>query len=323
MDYEFITLSGGDLMNSLVYQSYMRDEIIPKTVIFASAFGLTIDSFKTANEHGKYPYRIRFYHGNHIVGHMDLVVDEMFGKLYPGWEYPFILFTPVGNVSGHYLSSSNNNLFSYQLDLYDKDKVDFVRGLFQIYASGKNEVRNHNYFVGASVTSLKDGQEIADMTTNCCGSEVKFGIRSYEPFEEVTYGYFGDLYIYHRQIENREETLLTKISVSNSRVQKNDASLSFSDGRSYVLSKVGDTEGNIRFDLLDKEIMNHDSSFFAVIDRVRDNLTFPVYGGSISLYDRFASLSYQDNSQFLSISKASDVKQLKKVNPLVKQYCKK
>lgn len=301
----------------------MRDKIIPKTVIFASAFGLTIDSFKTANEHGKYPYRIRFYHGNHIVGHMDLVVDEMFGKLYPGWEYPFILFTPVGNVSGHYLSSSNNNLFSYQLDLYDKDKVDFVRGLFQIYASGKNEVRNHNYFVGASVTSLKDGQEIADMTTNCCGSEVKFGVRSYEPFEEVTYGYFGDLYIYHRQIENREETLLTKISVSNSRVQKNDASLSFSDGRSYVLSKVGDTEGNIRFDLLDKEIMNHDSSFFAVIDRVRDNLTFPVYGGSISLYDRFASLSYQDNSQFLSISKASDVKQLKKVNPLVKQYCKK
>ena len=310
-------------MNSLVYQSYMRDEIIPKTVIFASAFGLTIDSFKTANEHGKYPYRIRFYHGNHIVGHMDLVVDEMFGKLYPGWEYPFILFTPVGNVSGHYLSSSNNNLFSYQLDLYDKDKVDFVRGLFQIYASGKNEVRNHNYFVGASVTSLKDGQEIADMTTNCCGSEVKFGIRSYEPFEEITYGYFGDLYIYHRQIENREETLLTKISVSNSRVQKNDASLSFSDGRSYVLSKVGDTEGNIRFDLLDKEIMNHNSSFFAVIDRVRDNLTIPVYGGSISLYDRFASLSYQDNSQFLSISKASDVKQLKKVNPLVKQYCKK
>ena len=310
-------------MNPIVYQSYMRDKIIPKTVIFASAFGLTIDSFKTANEHGKYPYRIRFYHGNHIVGHMDLVVDEMFGKLYPGWEYPFILFTPVGNVSGHYLSSSNNNLFSYQLDLYDKDKVDFVRGLFQIYASGKNEVRNHNYFVGASVTSLKDGQEIADMTTNCCGSEVKFGVRSYEPFEEITYGYFGDLYIYHRQIENREETLLTKISVSNSRVQKNDASLSFSDGRSYVLSKVGDTEGNIRFDLLDKEIMNHDSSFFAVIDRVRDNLTFPVYGGSISLYDRFASLSYQDNSQFLSISKASDVKQLKKVNPLVKQYCKK
>ena len=310
-------------MNPLVYQSYMKDKIIPKTVIFASAFGLTIDSFKPANEHGKDPYRIRFYHGNHIVGHMDLVVDEMFGKLYPGWEYPFILFTPVGNVSGHYLSSSNNNLFSYQLDLYDKDKVDFVRGLFQIYASGKNEVRNHNYFVGASVTSLKDGQEIADMTTNCCGSEVKFGVRSYEPFEEITYGYFGDLYIYHRQIENREETLLTKISVSNSRVQKNDASLSFSDGRSYVLSKVGDTEGNIRFDLLDKEIMNHDSSFFAVIDRVRDNLTFPVYGGSISLYDRFASLSYQDNSQFLSISKASDVKQLKKVNPLVKQYCKK
>lgn len=310
-------------MNPLVYQSYMKDKIIPKTVIFASAFGLTIDSFKTANEHGKYPYRIRFYHGNHIVGHMDLVVDESFGKLYPGWEYPFILFTPVGNVSGHYLSSSNNNLFSYRLDLYDKDKVDSVRGLFEIHSSERDALRNHNYFVGVSATSIKDGQEIADMTTNCCGSEVKFGVRSYEPFEEVTYGYFGDLYIYHRKIENREETLLTKISVSNSRVQKNDASLSFSDGSSYVLPKVGDTDGNIRFDLLDKEITNHDSSFFEVIDRVKDNLTFPVYGGSISLYDRFASLSYQDDSQFLSISKARDVKQLKKVNPLVKQYCKK
>lgn len=310
-------------MNPLVYQSYMKDKIIPKTVIFASAFGLTIDSFKTANEHGKYPYRIRFYHGNHIVGHMDLVVDERFGKLYPGWEYPFILFTPVGNVSGHYLSSSNNNLFSYRLDLYDKDKVDSVRGLFEIHSSERDALRNHNYFVGVSATSIKDGQEIADMTTDCCGSEVKFGVRSYEPFEEVTYGYFGDLYIYHRKIENREETLLTKISVSNSRVQKNDASLSFSDGSSYVLPKVGDTDGNIRFDLLDKEIMNHDSSFFEVIDRVKDNLTFPVYGGSISLYDRFASLSYQDDSQFLSISKARDVKQLKKVNPLVKQYCKK
>ena len=308
-------------MNPLVYQSYMKDKIIPKTVIFASAFGLTIDSFKPANEHGKYPYRIRFYHGNHIVGHMDLVVDERFGKLYPGWEYPFILFTPVGNVSGHYLSSSNNNLFSYRLDLYDKDKVDSVRGLFKIHTSG--EVRNHNYFVGASATSIKDGQEIADMTTNCCGSEVKFGVRSYEPFEEVTYGYFCDLYIYHRKIENREETLLSKISVSNSRAQKNDASLSFSDGSSYVLPKVGDTNGNIRFDLLNKEIMNHDSSFFEVIDKVRDNLTFPVYGGSISLYDRFASLSYQDDSQFLSISKADDVKQLKKVNPLVLKYRKK
>lgn len=310
-------------MNPLVYQSYMKDKIIPKTVIFASAFGLTIDSFKTANEHGKYPYRIRFYHGNHIVGHMDLVVDERFGKLYLGWEYPFILFTPVGNVSGHYLSSSNNNLFSYRLDLYDKDKVDSVRGLFEIHSSERYALRNHNYFVGVSATSIKDGQGIADMTTNCCGSEVKFGVRSYESFEEVTYGYFGDLYIYHRKIENREETLLTKISVSNSRVQKNDASLSFSDGSSYVLPKVGDTDGNIRFDLLDKEIMNHDSSFFEVIDRVKDNLTFPVYGGSISLYDRFASLSYQDDSQFLSISKARDVKQLKKVNPLVKQYCKK
>lgn len=323
MDYEFITLSGGDLMNSLVYQSYMRDEIIPKTVIFASAFGLTIDSFKTADEHGKYPYRIRFYRGNHIVGHMDLVVDERFGKLYPSWEYPFLLFTPVGNVSGHYLSSSNNNLFSYRLDLYDKDKVDSVRGIFEIHSSERNALRNHNYFVGVSATSIKDGQEIADMTTNCCGSEVKFGVRSYEPFEEVTYGYFCDLYIYHRKIENREETLLSKISVSNSRAQKNDANLSFSDGSSYVLPKVGDTDGNIRFGLLDREIMNHDLSFFEVIDRVRDNLTFPVYGGSISLYDRFASLSYQDDSQFLSISKADDVKQLKKVNSLVKKYRKK
>lgn len=310
-------------MNSLVYQSYMRDEIIPKTVIFASAFGLTIDSFKTADEHGKYPYRIRFYRGNNIVGHMDLVVDERFGKLYPSWEYPFLLFTPVGNVSGHYLSSSNNNLFSYRLDLYDKDKVDSVRGIFEIHSSERNALRNHNYFVGVSATSIKDGQEIADMTTNCCGSEVKFGVRSYEPFEEVTYGYFCDLYIYHRKKENREETLLSKISVSNSRAQKNDANLSFSDGSSYVLAKVGDTNGNIRFDLLNKEIMNHDSSFFEVIDRVRDNLTFPVYGGSISLYDRFASLSYQDDSQFLSISKADDVKQLKKVNSLVKKYRKK
>lgn len=310
-------------MNSLVYQSYMRDEIIPKTVIFASAFGLTIDSFKTADEHGKYPYRIRFYRGNNIVGHMDLVVDERFGKLYPSWEYPFLLFTPVGNVSGHYLSSSNNNLFSYRLDLYDKDKVDSVRGIFEIHSSERNALRNHNYFVGVSATSIKDGQEIADMTTNCCGSEVKFGVRSYEPFEEVTYGYFCDLYIYHRKIENREETLLSKISVSNSRAQKNDANLSFSDGSSYVLPKVGDTDGNIRFGLLDREIMNHDLSFFEVIDRVRDNLTFPVYGGSISLYDRFASLSYQDDSQFLSISKADDVKQLKKVNSLVKKYRKK
>lgn len=310
-------------MNSLVYQSYMRDEIIPKTVIFASAFGLTIDSFKTADEHGKYPYRIRFYRGNNIVGHMDLVVDERFGKLYPSWEYPFLLFTPVGNVSGHYLSSSNNNLFSYRLDLYNKDKVDSVRGIFEIHSSERNALRNHNYFVGVSATSIKDGQEIADMTTNCCGSEVKFGVRSYEPFEEVTYDYFCDLYIYHRKIENREETLLSKISVSNSRAQKNDANLSFSDGSSYVLPKVGDTDGNIRFGLLDREIMNHDLSFFEVIDRVRDNLTFPVYGGSISLYDRFARLSYQDNSQFLSISKADDVKQLKKVNSLVKKYRKK
>ena len=79
-------------MNALVYKTYMKDEIIPKTVIFASLFGLTIDSFKTANEHGKYPYRIHFYHGKNIVGHMDFVVDEMFGELYPSTDYPFLLF---------------------------------------------------------------------------------------------------------------------------------------------------------------------------------------------------------------------------------------
>lgn len=323
MDYEFLILSGGDGMNSLIYQSYMRDEIIPKTVIFASAFGLTIDSFKTANEHGKYPYRIRFYHGNHIVGHIDLVVDERFGNIYPSREYLFILFTPIGNLSGYYSSSSHNNLFSYELDLYDKNKIDSVRGLFKILSPKRDGLRNNNYFVGVHATSIKDGKDIVDMTTNCCASQVEFGVRSYEPFEEVTYGYFCDFHIYHRKIENREETLLTKISISNSRVQKNDANLSFSDGSSYVLPKVGDIDGNIRFDLLDKEIMHHDLSFFDLIDKVRDNLTFPVYGESISLYDRFASLSYQDDSQFLSISKADDVKQLKKVNPLVKQYRKK
>ena len=37
-------------MNSFVYRFYMRDEMILKTVIFASAFGLVIDSFKTAKE---------------------------------------------------------------------------------------------------------------------------------------------------------------------------------------------------------------------------------------------------------------------------------
>ena len=92
---------------------------------------------------------------------------------------------------------------------------------------------------------------------------------------------------------------------------------------SYVLPKAADADGNIRFGLLNKEIMTHDSSFFDFIDQVRDRLTFPVYGGSISLYDRLASLSYQDDSQFFTISRAEEVREFKKENPLVKKYCRK
>ena len=114
-------------MDSLVYKTYMKDEIVPKTVIFASALGLTIDSFKTADEHGKYPYRIRFYHGNNIVGYMDFVVNESFGKLYPGWEYPFVLFTPIGNVSGYYSSSSHNNLFSMLINDEFESKALYIK----------------------------------------------------------------------------------------------------------------------------------------------------------------------------------------------------
>ena len=309
-------------MDSLVYKTYMKDEIVPKTVIFASALGLTIDSFKTADEHGKYPYRIRFYHGNNIVGYMDFVVNESFGKLYPGWEYPFVLFTPIGNISGYYSSSSHNNLFSYQLDLYDKDKIDSVRGLFVIRSLGEDE--NYNYFIRANARAFKDGEDAFYMTTNCCGSQVKFGVRSYRPFEEVTYGYFGDLNIYHRTSENRKYKNLAEISISHSGINENDATFSFSDMESsYVLPKVADADGNVRFDLLNKEIMCHDPSFFDFIDQVRDSLTFPVYGGSISLYDRLARLSYQDDSQFFTISRAKEVKMVEKDNPLVKKYCRK
>ena len=46
-------------MNSFVYRFYMRDEMILKTVIFASAFGLVIDSFKTAKE--KEIYKFSFF----------------------------------------------------------------------------------------------------------------------------------------------------------------------------------------------------------------------------------------------------------------------
>lgn len=309
-------------MDSLVYKTYMKDEIVPKTVIFASALGLTIDSFKTADEHGKYPYRIRFYHGNNIVGYMDFVVNESFGKLYPGWEYPFVLFTPIGNISGYYSSSSHNNLFSYQLDLYDKDKIDSVRGLFVIRSLGEDE--NYNYFIRANARAFKDGEDAFYMTTNCCGSQVKFGVRSYRPFEEVTYGYFGDLNIYHRTSENRKYKNLAEISISHSGINENDATFSFSDMESsYVLPKVADGDGNIHFDLLNKEIMCHDPSLFEVIDRVRDNFTFPVYGGSISLYDRFASLSYQDDPLFFTVSRAKEVKEFKRENPLVKKYRRK
>ena len=310
-------------MNALVYKTYMKDEIIPKTVIFASLFGLTIDSFKTANEHGKYPYRIRFYHGNNIVGHMDFVVDEMFGELYPSSDYPFLLFTPIGNVSGLYSSASHDNSFSYQLDLYDKDKVDSVSGLFEI-RSRNNTNNSDDYFIAAHATAVKGTEEIAYITTNYCASQVEFGVRTYHPFEEVTCGHFGDLYIYHKKIKDREEKRLTAISIPHSKVFENDAIMSFADMESsYVLPKAGDIDGNIRFDLLNKEIMIHDPSFFDLIDQVRDSLTFPVYGGSISLYDRLASLSYQDDSLLFTASRAKEVREFKKENPLVKKYCRK
>ena len=118
-------------MNSFVYRFYMRDEMIPKTVIFASAFGLVIDSFKTANEQGNFPYRIRFYHGNNIVGYMDCQCDD-FSYFNVGKKYPFVLFTPVGNITGYYSSYSHENSFIYQLDLYHPEEVDIVSGHFHI-----------------------------------------------------------------------------------------------------------------------------------------------------------------------------------------------
>lgn len=310
-------------MNSFVYRFYMRDEMILKTVIFASAFGLVIDSFKTADEQGNSPYRIRFYHGNNIVGYMDCQCDD-FSYFNVGKKYPFVLFTPVGNITGYYSSYSHENSFIYQLDLYHPEEVDIVSGHFHI-ARKKSlaffEDEEVNYSIGTYANAFKNGERVVDLSTNYCVSQQALSIRDYRSFEEITYGYYGDFYIYHRKIENREEKILSKIAISNQRYPDCDGSFTFVDtNKGYSIHNMRDKKGNILFDVIHAEIKKHDPCFFETLNRVRDAVTFPVYGGNISLYDRFIHLSFENNEELFSIFQDCEVKALKKENPLVRKY---
>lgn len=302
-------------MKPVVYRGYLKDDIISKTAVLASVFGLSINSFKTADEYGEYPYRIRFYHGNNIVGYMDSIVDDTYEIPLLKHQYPFTLFTPIGNVSGVYSHSLEE--FSYQLDVNHSDELDSIAG--RMYVLKRPFQDDYGYDVGFSIQAQKNNKRRFTISTNGCGSNSVFEIFDYQNSEQLCLERFNEARLSHITQKNKWDNPASKIIFFDDEDER-DAIMYFSSEADSSFVPVKDESGNINYLTICQEIEKHDKSYFDFINKIKEDLTFYTYARRVPLYDNMLNLSYKNNLDSLSLFGVNKIEPLQKDNSFILKY---
>jgi len=313
-------------MDKRVFRKYMEKEVIQKTIIFADTFGLSIDNWHPSKEGSKFPYRIYLYEKKNIVGYIDATTTnigdiDIFVK-----EFPIVLFTPIGNLTGIYTESCEN-LFCYNINKTNTDTITEIEGLTKI---SKNYLKNH-YDIGSYIKFKDNAEDSYSVSFNHC---VKYGtlhIRKNKGLEELALNVFSEYTISHKtDVVRGEYTDINDIKVKREGFYSPViATFEFNDSLPYEKDVTKETpESNrhkietiIDLEIINSEIAKHDPRIFEFIEEVRDVLTISTNKGTFSIYDKLAYQSFSNTKNKLKTSLIRDNKISKSLdkNPVLQK----
>lgn len=307
-------------MEKIFFKEFMQHDVVQKTVIFADAFNLNIDSWRPSNT-SKHPYQINFYNKGMLVGYISIKTFEIGSSKYPETDMPFTLFTPLGKIEGHY----NSHFQEFVYDIQNrKDAFAKIDGLFKVKDYNLDPTKD--YFIASTLdlTNLK-GESIRIVFNRLGGNyEVEINKRATNT-EETTRLYICSAYI-------RIEHLLLmspnqKITFANVKIDLEKSSevapthFDFLDKESYDQTLDIKNEmhrffpiwyylDQIDFSSISAEIEKNDPRILEFIEEVRNELTLLANGITpVCIYDKIARICFfKEKDKFkLDFTRAQNV----------------
>lgn len=289
-------------MNKIVFKEFMRRDVVQKSIIFASAFGISITKWYGSKEDDKFPYRIYFYQGQNIVGYIDAIVEELGNNLYTSYHLPFEFFTPIGIMKGEF--DSSNEIFCYDVE-EKNNNFDKIDGIFSIKTSQDNA--NKNYIIGSYIKLESQNKPLLHISFNKTVCQAEFEIESRQHFcEEIKYWINSTPHFVHYNYLNRnQKEKLAEIIFTQSDISKViTAEYDFPTTGTYqdIITKPNSDNlynpiwrmiRDVDLNSVWKELTENDPRLIEFINEVREEMIiYSKKSKPISLYDRMATLCF-------------------------------
>lgn len=314
-------------MKKRVFREYMREELIQKTILFSDVFGLSIDKWKPAKESDNFPYRIYLYEKNNIVGYLDIeadICDIWDDKYIYIRNYPIELYTPVGNIIGFY----DQKYFKFNFETINSDTVTEINGFFSV----EKELTNDYYQIGAYLSFKNNAEDFYNVTFNHCIGNGTLNISKNHGLDDLQFYVNSGLSISHQtDVVAGNPQNMNDIRIEEDNSLSVLGTFKFNGLPSYQkdVTIENPVECSNRLDVLidlekvNKEIMNHDSHIFELIEEVRNLLQFPTNKGTISTYDKLTFHCFHNDKDRIKHSFIKDENISKRLmkNPVLQKMC--
>jgi len=287
-------------MEQFAFREFMKNDVVQKTIIFGDAFNLNIDGWRPANSK-EHPYRINFYSGSLLVGYIDVAVQEIGSLKYPETNMPFVLFTPIGKITGSF--STYLKLFSYCIEK-KTDSFDKIEDFFSVDKYRK-EIGG-DYHIGSYLTlnNLDGGLVRIVFNQNSYFIEItkenakcRETVRLYIEGEYLIIEHFN-----FSQLKERQDLARIKMKVDfeanffqasfdfqNTEVYQKDIKVN----KHSIFIPYWRRLGYIDYSAIGEEIAKNDPAMFEFIDEIRNSLTLLANGITpVSIYDKLAQLCF-------------------------------
>lgn len=131
-------------MRDYVLKEFLKTQIVPRTIVFADALGLTMDSWHLLKQQNG-SYQVNFFSNKLYVGH--ILIKEVGNKL--DNHLPLKLYTPFGPLEGVF--DQKKSEFSYVLTINQEDAIQLT-GKFGIDAPYIGYHGEEPYFISSEMT---------------------------------------------------------------------------------------------------------------------------------------------------------------------------
>lgn len=323
-------------MEQFAFREFMNKEVVQKTIIFADAFNLTIDGWRSVstNEH---PYRINFYNKGMLVGYIDLTTYDVGSSRYTTSDMPFTLFTPMGKIEGRYDSHFEEFVYDIQ---NRKDAFEKIDGIFKLKGNNRN---NEEYNIYSYITLININGERIRINFNRIASNYEVEIvKSGNNAEETIRLYINSEYIslrhicipgFNKEIEfaNIKIDLLSKttshigtFNFLGKEIYEKIFEVEYDESSIYLL--WWQILEQINYSDISCEIEENDPRMFEFIEEIRRELTLFANGITpVCIYDKMARICFfKAKDKFkLDLTRSRDTKTALTENPVLKRIRKK